>query len=267
MGPGRLLVANALVNGIGFGLNFVAPALAGYAAAQFGIGSVYLGLGLAYLVATLMLLGTPPAPPGGGLPAASMLRNMLAGIAYVRTRPGLAWVFYLALLSVSGAPFHAILPAMARDELGLGAAGFGLIVGSQGIGSLIGTFVLLAHGQMRRKGLVMMAGGLIWAAGMFVFGGCREIWQVMLLGALMGFAPPLWMNSSQTVIMTAVPGPLRARMATLFSLAFQMVPVGYMLGGILADAYGPGLALQLLGTIGILLHLPPLFSRQFRQIG
>ena len=267
VGPERLLVANALVNGVGFGLNFVAPALAGYAAAAFGIDFVYVGIGLAYLAAMLMVLRMPPAPsPGGGPPAANVLAGLLAGVAYVRTRPGLAWVFYLALLSVSGAPFHAILPAMARDELGLGAAGFGLVVGSQGIGSLIGTFALLAHGQMRRKGLAMLVGGMIWAGGMFAFGSCRELWQAMLVGAAMGLAPPLWMNSSQTVIMTAVPGPMRARMATLFSLAFQMVPLGYLLGGILADSLGPGRALLVLGAFGLLAHFPPLFSRQFRQL-
>ena len=266
-GPERLLMANALVNGMGFALNFIAPALAGYAAAAFGIDSVYIGLGLAYLLAMLMLLRTPDAPPGWDIPTANVLRGMLSGAAYVRKRPGLAWVFYLTLLSVSGAPFHAILPAMARDELGLGAAGFGLIVGGQGIGSLIGTFALMAHGQLRRKGLAMLVGGMIWAGGMIVFGSCREIWQAMLVGVAMGFAPPLWMNSSLTVIMTAVPGPMRARMATLYSLAFQMVPLGYLIGGVLADACGPGLALQLLGGIGVLAHLPPLLSRRFREIG
>ena len=267
VGPERLLVANALVNGIGFGLNFIAPALAGYAAARFGIDAVYLGLGLAYLVAMVMLLRMPPAPPGGGLPTANVLGSLLAGLAYLKTRPALAWVFYLALLSVSGAPFHAILPAMARDELGLGAAGFGLIVGSQGIGSLIGTFALLAHGQMRRKGLAMLAGGMIWAGGMLVIGACREAWQVMLVGTVMGVASPLWMNSSQTVILTAVPGRMRARMATLFSLAFQMVPLGYLLGGFLADAIGPGRAMFFLGALGLLAHVPPLLSRRFRQLG
>ncbi len=267
VGSERLLSANALVTGFGFGFNFVGPSLAGFAAAQLGIDSVYYALGLAYLVAALTLLRTPPAPVEGPRPATNMLRDVLAGIAYVRTQPGLAWVYYVALLGISGSPFLAILPAMARDELGLGAAGFGLIAGSQGVGSLFASSAMLARGQVQRKGVAMVAGAVIWATGMIIVGSAQEIWQAIAAGVLMGFSPPLWMNSAQTVIMTAVPGPMRARMAALFALAFQMVPLGYLLGGILADAFGPGLALQLLGVIGILLHLPPLLSRDFRDIG
>ena len=267
VGPERLLSANALVTGFGFGFNFVGPSLAGFAAAQLGIDSVYYALGLAYLVAGLTLLRTPSAPVEGPRPAANMVRDVLAGIAYVRTQPGLAWVYYVALLGITGSPFLAILPAMARDELGLGAAGFGLIAGSQGVGSLFASFALLARGQIQRKGLAMVAGAVFWAAGMIIVGSSQELWQAIAAGVIMGFAPPLWMNSAQTVIMTAVPGPMRSRMAALFALSFQMVPLGYLVGGILADAFGPGLALQLLGAIGILLHLPPLFSHHFRELG
>ena len=267
VGPERLLTANALVNGFGFGSNIILPALAGFAAARLGIDSVYYALGLAYLVAMLLLLRTPPTPVDRTAAPGSIVRNVLAGIAYVKTRPGLAWVFYLAVLSISGAPFQVILPAMTRDELGTGAVGFGLVVASQGIGSLVGTFAVLAHGELRRKGLAMLAGGALWSGGMIALGSSQAIWQAMLAGALMGFAPPLWMNSVQTVIITAVPVPMRARMTALFTLSIQMVPAGYLLGGVLADAFGPALTLQLLGFFGLLAHLPPLFSRQFRQIG
>ena len=267
VGPERLLSANSLVTGFGFGFNFVGPALAGYAAANLGIDSVYYALGLAYLVAMLTLLRTPPAPVKDRRPDSNMLRDVFAGIAYVRTQTGLAWVFYVALLGITGSPFLAILPAMARDELGLGAAGFGLIAGSQGVGSLLASFVMLARGQVQRKGVSMVAGAVIWATGMILIGSAQEAWQAVAAGVFMGFSPPLWMNSAQTVIMTAVPDEMRARMAALFALSFQMVPLGYLVGGVLADAFGPGAALQLLGTIGILLHIPPLLSRQFRNIG
>ena len=267
VGPERLLTANALVNGFGFGINFIAPALAGYAAARLGIDSVYYALGLAYLVATVLILRTPPTPAEGAPTTGNMVRKVLIGISYVKTQPGLAWVFYLALLSISGAPFQIILPAMARDELGAGAAGFGLVVASQGVGSLAGTVALLAYGQLPRKGLAMLAGGAIWAIGMLAIGSSQAIWQAMLAGMLMGLSPPLWMNSVQTVIITAVPAPMRARMAALFALSFQMVPAGYLLGGFLADAFGPAATLQLLGCASLLAHVPPLFSRQFRQIG
>ncbi len=266
-GPERLLTANTLVNGLGFGFNFIAPSLAGYVAARIGIDSVYAALALAHLVAVLALARIPARATAAGRSPTSAFAGIVAGIVAVGSRPGLAWVLYLAALSVSGAPFQAVLPAMARDGLGLDAAGFGFIAGSQGASSLVATFVLLARGQIRRKGLAMLSGGVMWSAGMILVGSSQELWQAMLAAALMGLAPPLWVNSVQTLMMTAVPGSLRARVATLFTLAFQMVPAGYLLGGFLADSIGPGSTLQLLGSIGALAHLPPLLSRRFRNIG
>jgi MFS family permease len=267
VGPERLLTANTMVNGLGFGLNVIAPSLAGYVAARIGIDSVYAALALAHLVAVLALARTRAPADGETRPPAGTFGGLLAAVVGVASRPGLAWVLYLAVLSVSGAPFQAVLPAMARDGLGLDAAGFGLIAGSQGASSLVATFVLLAYGQIRRKGLAMLSGGLLWAAGMILVGSSQELWQAMLAAAVMGLAPPLWVNSVQTLMMTAVPPPLRARVATLFTLAFQMTPAGYLLGGFLADSIGPAPTLQLLGSIGALAHLPPLLSRRFRRIG
>ena len=267
VGPERLLAANSLVNGFGFAFNILAPSLAGYAAARLGIDWVFYALSLGYGLAMLLLLITPP-PPGGDVPSGGgIFRQILEGFLYVRPRPGLAWVFYLAVVSILGAPFHTVLPAVARDGLGLGAGGFGLIVASQGVGSLIGTLVLLTRGQIPRKGLAMLCGGLIWAVGMIAIGASQELWQAILAGVMMGFSPPLWMNSVQTVTMTAVPARMRARMAGLFALCFQMVPVGYLIGGLLADAVGPAQAMLLLGYCAVLAHIPPLFSRQFREIG
>ncbi len=267
VGPERLLAANALINGVGFGLNFILPSAAGYMAAEFGIDSIYYALGIGYLVALVAVYFTPANTAVERSPGGNLIRQVLAGIAYVKTRPGLAWIFYIALLSITGSGFMAILPAMARDELGLSAAGFGLIAGSQGVGSLVGSGILLARGEIKRKGVAMLTGALIWATGMIAIGLSTELWQAVLAGVMMGFSPPLWMNSVQTVIMTAVPPNMRGRMASLFALTFQMVPLGYLVGGIVADRVGPANALMILGTVGILLHLPPLSSREFREIG
>ncbi len=267
VGPERLLTANALVNGFGFGFNFIGPAAAGFLAAQLGIDSVYYALGLAYVAAMVTVWFTPAQSPGARAGGSSMFGDVVAGLAYVRTRPGLAWILYVALLSVIGAPFNAILPALARDGLGLDAVGFGVLAGSQGIGSLIGSYIILRHGLFRRKGLAMLGGALIWTTGMLLMGSSSHLWQAVLVGVGMGFSPPLWMNSAQTVILTAVPPAMRSRMASLFALAFQAVPAGYLLGGVLADMMGPADTLKVLAVIGMLLHAPPLFSREFRSIG
>ncbi len=267
VGAERVLAANALINGVAFGFNIVAPPLAGLLAAKLGLDSAYYAMGLAFLVATIAAWFTPSHKPAAGAQGQSMLGEVLAGMAYVRKRPGLAWIFYLALLSIVGAPFNTILPALARDGLGLGADGFGLLAGSQGIGSLISSYLMIRHGSVRRKGVSMLIGATIWSFGMVLMGFSQELWQAVLVGVLMGLSPPLWLNSIQTVLLTAVPAEMRSRMAALFALSFQTLLLGFFLGGITADIFGPADALKLLGIVGLLLHIPPLLSRDFRNIG
>ena len=72
-----------------------------------------------------------------------MLGATLAGMRYVRHAPALQAVLVRTGVFIFGASaLWALLPVVARQELGLDATGYGIILGSLGLGAVVGALLL-----------------------------------------------------------------------------------------------------------------------------
>src|SRR6185295_12421043 len=68
---------------------------------------------------------------------------LVGGLRYVRHSPELVAIFVRAGLAFVGASgLLALLPVVARRDLGLGAAGFGVLIGFQGAGAVLAAVLL-----------------------------------------------------------------------------------------------------------------------------
>ena len=73
-----------------------------------------------------------------GAPPEEMLGATAAGMRYVRHAPALQAVLVRTGVFILGASaLWALLPVMVRQELGLEATGYGIILGSLGLGGVI----------------------------------------------------------------------------------------------------------------------------------
>src|SRR5437899_5501692 len=83
--------------------------------------------------------GNPPPP----LPAERLLSAMRAGVRYVRHAPALRNVIVRTPAFVAFASaLWALLPVVVKTSLGRGAVSYGILVGSLGLGGLIGAALL-----------------------------------------------------------------------------------------------------------------------------
>src|SRR5207253_1729686 len=74
------------------------------------------------------------------------LEGIRETIAYMRGTPLVASLMKLVTVySVLGVPYLTLMPVFARNRLGLGAGGYGLLLASVGIGGLVGALVLAAR--------------------------------------------------------------------------------------------------------------------------
>ena len=158
-----------------------------------------------------------------------------------------------------------VLPALILNDLQLGALGLGLVLGGAGIGAVLGTTWSSGWGERYGTGRVMVAARLAQPAAVVVVvlaplvaagqagGGSIESWPAtvwaafacavlgqFLFGLAMGAEGPLEMGYWQGV----TPDALIARMsATRRSVNRGMIVIGAPLGGALATAFGPVVAL------------------------
>jgi len=174
------------------------------------------------------------------LPAEHVIGAMRAGMRYVRNAPALQAVLVRSgVLIVCAAGLWALLPLVARDQLGLGATGYGVLLGCLGIGAITGATLLP---RIKRKFSldVLVAGAtVVFAAATLAL---AYVENVLLVGAAMMAGGVAWialMSSFNAAAQTAAPEWVRARALAVYLLVFQGgMAVGSILWGALATRVG-----------------------------
>src|ERR687895_2956809 len=141
---GREQLRSAIaLNSTGFNIGrVVGPSLAALVIARAGIAWCFAVNALSYLAVLIGLL-LIRLPRRETQPVSVMLQSPLEGVReglrYMRDTPLVrALIRLIAVYAVLGIPYLALMPVVARDMLGLGPAGYGLLLACVGIGGLSG---------------------------------------------------------------------------------------------------------------------------------
>ena len=117
----------------------VGPALAGAIAAWLGSGSAFLAAAACALPFILVVRGWKPREPSlPGVPE-KLLSGVQSGLRFARHTPAMrALVIRNVSFCLGASSFWALLPVIARDQLEMGAGGFGLLSAGFGLGAVAG---------------------------------------------------------------------------------------------------------------------------------
>ena len=157
--PSELSEAVAL-NGAGFNVaRAVGPALGGIIVAAAGPGSVFLLNAASFVAVLLVIYSWQREPRASRLPAEHVIGAIRAGIRYVSHAPELQVVLVrTGVFILCGAALWALLPLVASQQLGLGATGYGVLLGCLGGGAILGAAILpQAKGRLSVDALVASA--------------------------------------------------------------------------------------------------------------
>jgi hypothetical protein len=159
--------------------NLLGPAIAGACIALTGLPNTY-GLNGGVHLITLGALAVMHVGPVLGRPRQSPLKDIGEGLSFVRFRS-----IILVLLSMDVAArffgsYQALLPVFA-DRLGAGPEGLGLLLSAPAAGGLFGSMVILSLGNLRYKGLLIVAGILGYCLALIVL--AVSPWFLLALGA------------------------------------------------------------------------------------
>jgi MFS family permease len=216
----------------------VGPALAGALAALAGSAWNFVVAVVAALVMAQAIRRWPPKPhPPSRLPAERLWGGMLAGLRFARHSPlVLAQLVRTVAYGAAGSALWALLPVIGQRQLGLGAAGVGLLVGCMGGGAVAAGFVI---GRLRAvAGLerLVAAGCVVFAAAMLVAAYSTQKAAVYPALAAGGAAWMVVMSTFNTATQTSVPPWVRARMLAMHMLcALGSFAIGSAFWGALSD--------------------------------
>jgi len=219
----------------------VGPALAGVVFALAGAGWIFLIAVLSTLAMWFGVRRWPPKPhPPSRLPAERLWGGMLSALRFARHSEAiLAQLVRTVAYSASGSALWALLPSIAQRQLGLGAAGFGLLMGCLGGGAVT---IGLVVGRLReRAGLekLVAVGCLVFATVMLIaaFSHSRPLVYTALV-----FGGAAWMavmTTFNTATQTSAPPWVRARATALHTLcALGSFAIGSAFWGALSGIVG-----------------------------
>ena len=238
------------LNIVGFNVGrAVGPALGGLVVAAAGPAAVFLlnaGSFLAVLVVIYRWRRTQGTQILSDAPPEDMLGATTAGMRYVRHAPALQAVLVRTGVFIFGASaLWALLPVVARHELGLDATGYGIVLGSLGFGAVAGALLLPRLRRSLPIDRLTGAATLVFAGATLALAYLRF---VPLVVASMGVGGIAWMamtSSLNVAAQTAAPAWVRARAVSLYILVFQgLLAVGSFAWGALAQQFGNGVALS-----------------------
>ena len=240
----------------------IGPAIAGWVFAQAGSGWVFV-FAVAGILALLQAMRRhPPRPhPPSRLPAERLWGGMLSALRFARhSETVLAQLVRTGAYSAAGSALWALLPVVGQRQLGLGATGFGFLMGCLGTGAVL---VGLVIGPLRKRlGLerLVAIGGVVFALAMATaaLSSMRPLVYLALVAG--GGAWMAVMSTYNTATQTSVPPWVRARATALHTLcALGSFAIGSAWWGALSDILGLTPALLLAAACmaaGLLLARP-----------
>ena len=176
----------------------------------------------------------------------SPLRNLRDGMSYVwnENRVILHLILMNFVLVFAFRPVQTLLPAYTGGVLGLedGAREGGFLLAAQGVGGMIGAFMIASVGYSLKKGQVSLIALIVGSAAMVVFG--QSHWLLLSLGmmAAMGMCQTSFITSNLTLVQTMAPDRLRGRVTSIYMLENGFGPLAILLIGAFIEVVGAGLA-------------------------
>jgi predicted MFS family arabinose efflux permease len=146
---------------------------------------------------------------------AMSMRNLFAGVHFVRRNPNLLGVISLDLFAVLLGGATALLPIFAKDILHTNEAGLGLLRAAPAAGALITTAILARRPLQRRVGMRMFQAVIVFGIATVVFGLSTEIWLSLTALTLMGAADQISVVIRLSLVQLATPDDMRGRVGAV----------------------------------------------------
>jgi MFS family permease len=230
---------------------FVGPPLGGLLAA-LALAVALAVPAVAYLAgaACLALIAGGFRPVRQGPP--TRLRDDIAeGVRFVWRHPVLRpLAFMLGVSNLALAAWYSVfvLFAVAPGPMGLSKAGYGTLIASMGVGSLLGTWLAVPLerrlGRARTLALSVVLGG-----AMFVQVVRTEVLAVAASLAVIGVQVVLWNVVTVSLRQRITPDHLLGRVNACYRLVgWGTMPLGALLGGLVAETLGLRVVFALAAT-------------------
>ena len=230
------------LNSTGFNIaRVLGPTIAAIVIARFGIGWTF-GLNALSYLAVLVGLSMITLPERRAEPRmkTSSMEGLREALRYVRDTPPLPAILAVATFySLLGMPVITLLPIVARDLLGVGAGGYGILMACIGLGAVAGALAIAATGGGARRGRTLRIASVAFPILLVIFPFLRH--PILAGLALVAIGLSMIVNNAliNARLQEIVPDELRGRIMSIYVMVYiGASPAGSFIAGAVAKFFG-----------------------------
>lgn len=177
--------------------------------------------------------------------------NLFEGFRYCwRTRDLFEAMTVISLANLAGLSFVQLLPSFARDSLGVGPEGLGMLTSAMGGGALAGSLLLARRAAVRRGDLVLRVATTLVGLLVFLLGHTDRLLVAAGLLAVIGATNAVITALGLATVQERVPDELSGRVFGVYMQTMALMPLGALPLGALATFIGTAPAISTWGLAG-----------------
>ena len=172
------------------------------------------------------------------------------GIKYAFSEPVLKGLFIMTFIPVLfGFSYYALIPAWAREALNIESDGLGILLMLMGIGATVGTIALAAAGNLKRRGILMLASCFAWGVALAIFSQTSSFTLAVPFLIFIGLTSSVYMSMNMTMVQLHSNPDMRGRVMSISMMTFGMMPLSAVPFGTIAQRIGTADALLISGAM------------------
>jgi MFS family permease len=214
-----------------------------------GSGVCFLAMGLSYAFGALTLYALRHAGESAPLRREPMLENILNYLRALRSnRVMLSLMISTAAAETLGFSHQVIIPILAIEVLHVGAVGLSVLTAFRFVGGALGVVTLAVMGQVRRRGILLLAALVLFGVGQVWLGQSINFLMALVLVILVNAMAAITDVLHQSLIQLSVSNEQRGRAMGSWIVGIGTAPVGQLQIGYLSELTNARIALLVNGV-------------------
>jgi len=232
----------------------------------FALDAVSYAVGSALVASIRGRFGPAAEDPAEGGARSTLRAEIAEGLHWLAAHRVLrTTAVMVAVINLLAAGGGAIAVLFAQDRLGLDAVGFGLLLSGSAVGGVVGSVVAARLARAVGTARILIWTMVLSALVFLVFGLSSDPWLAGAMWALVGFFTVVFNVVLGSLRQALTPDRLLGRVISAYRLfSYGAVPLGSLLGGVLARSFGlraPFVAAGIVIPVATLLCLPAVNTR------
>jgi MFS family permease len=234
------------------GTRILGPVVGGLLYELIGLEGAYAASALLHGSAVLLVVGLRYRQSARIAPKVLFTADLFEGFRYAGTNKLLIGMFIVTVtMNFFSFPFVSMVPVIGKEVLLLSALPIGLLITSNGLGSLVGA-VFISLYQPRDRVRVFFFGSALNLVAIFAFSFSQSFEVAMVILLIAGLCDACFSaNQAAIVFLSTIPA-MRSRMMGALTMCIGMGHFGLIHIGFMASLYGGATAVAVMTVEGFL---------------